>query len=297
MFMKKKKFLFLLLTAVLLTAAAHATNKQMVTVRFKVEARAYRDHFGSGTADIENTATRLLVQALKQNIGFVDFMDGAGAADGYHLTISLSPPDPSRGVALQRVILFASLSGPGVDPDKRIPFAWMKYRDAASECSSVDDDSHCRLPERDELISELRVLLSSASYADLVNNVLRHVPFLSSGTFLAQPVTGWVLPFRQSEVCLDKLTQLLVNSDIQTAVATVPAVQFLAEMVGPYTPAPENVFGLFLRAENDEGKTKEQLLKQFPGGAVVTGVYVVKYRFLGPNCGGAISPPSDGGSQ
>jgi hypothetical protein len=177
----------------------------------------------------------------------------------------------------------------------------LKYRDPVSECYDFSD-AHCRLPTDGEFGNEVHALFTAANYSELVKNVLREVPVLSGkGKLLGPPAAGWVLPFRQTDVCLDLQSQFRVTGTVPSPAADIPGT-FLAEMEGPYRPSPDSaVFGMLLRGESDDDdKVKKPIFLQNPDAAVVKAVYVVQYRRLGDaNCGGAIAPTAsaNGGPQ
>jgi len=276
-----------------------AAEKPVVAVRFRVQAATYKGHFSNLNA-VEALVTKNLILALKQNISFMDFAAEGDAPRSYLLTVAVDVPDESRQVATQKVWLFSSLTPlGGSEPKSR--WQWVKYRDPLSECFDTSD-SACRLPNDGEFSDDLNVLLAAANYSELVKNVLRDVPILTGqGKLLVQPVAGWVLPFRPTEICMDLQSQFRVAGSVPSPAATIPGT-FLAEMEGPYKPSPDAaVFGMLLRGESDDDdRVKKPIFLQNPDAAVVTAVYVAQYRRPpGSSCGGAIPPSStgDGGAQ
>jgi len=269
-------------------------EKPVVVVRFRIEASSYQDHF-TNRQSLEAQITQDLVQALKQNVSFLDFAADSGATGGYTLTVALAVPVPTSEVATQTVIVNSALAGPD-DTSLHTRWKWLKYREPLLECFDFSD-AHCKIPDAPEFAAELHVLFAAANYSDLVKNVLRDVPILSgTGKLLGQPVAGWVLPFRQTDICLDRQSQFRVASTIPSPAADIPGT-FLAEMEGPYRPTPESaVFGMLLRGESDDDdRVKKPIFLQNPDAAMVTAVYIVQYRRLADGtCGGAIPPPTSG---
>ncbi len=293
--MKRTPYFVVLLPAMIVgLIATCAAEKRVVAVRFRIEASTYRSHFTS-PASLEAQVTQDLVQTLKRNVSFLDFAADSGASGSYILTVTLAVPDPMRGVATQRVMLYSSLAAPD-GTELKTRWQWLKYRDPLSECSDLSD-SHCRIPAAGEFADEVHVLLSAANYSELVKNVLREVPILAgTGKLLAQPVAGWVLPFRQTEICLDLQSQFRVAGTVPSPAADIPGT-FLAEMEGPYRQSPDSaVFGMLLRGESeDDDRVKKPIFLQNPDAVVVKAVYVVQYRrFSDGSCGGAIPPATSG---
>src|SRR6185369_16088800 len=117
-------------------STAHAGDKPQIEVRFKIEASAYRNHFGSGVANVETRGAEVVRQALKQHIQFADFAASNAGSPLYTLTVFLAVSDPQTDVAAQAVWLMASLSGPGGASQKTI---WRKFREAAADCGGLSD--------------------------------------------------------------------------------------------------------------------------------------------------------------
>src|SRR5215469_14403048 len=88
------------LAAVLAARPAWAAGKPLVNVKFKVEASAYRDHFGARVDGVESEVTGLLVRALRRHVGFADFTPASGGAGTYTLFVTLGVPDTRPDVAV-----------------------------------------------------------------------------------------------------------------------------------------------------------------------------------------------------
>lgn len=286
---KMRFFCFVLLWA---CSPAHATEKPQVAVRFRIEATAYRQHFGASVANVESHAANAVTQALKQYIQFADF---AATGDGpplYILTVSLSVPDPHTEVAAQPVWLVASLKGPHEIPSVK----WRKFREAAANCGSVTNDLDCTWPDEAEFLKELQALLAEPSlYPVLVGNVFREVSIASSGKFVVQPINGWVLPFRQEDMCLGRDTKLRILNDIPTEQTTLHG-RFRADVEGSYGNPPNAMFTTLSEGEDAADNNKKALLQQFADHVVVTGVYLVQYQHLDENCGQPTPPSTVPGS-
>jgi hypothetical protein len=67
------KTLFSLLILLCACSTADAGDKPQVAVRFRIEASAYRNHFGAGVANVESHGAEVVRQALKQHIQFANF--------------------------------------------------------------------------------------------------------------------------------------------------------------------------------------------------------------------------------
>jgi hypothetical protein len=284
--MKNRGYLVALATTLLVSAVGRTMDKRVVDVRFTIEASDYRTKYGTEVSALETEVTQDLVRALRKQLRFFDFSPWSAGANHYRLTVSLSVLNPHRGVGTQEVWIYASLT------DLRSQtlisrVRWLRYRDAGTDCV---DDTRCRFPGRDELKLELRALFDSPdSYRDLIRKVLTEVPFSKGGHFVDEPA-GWSLPFRQTDVCLDKFTQFRVFSDIQTPASTVTG-KFIAQMQDQYIPDPTQVFGLLIGGDGKPEEVKVPLLHRYPTGIRVGDVYVVEYqRLTALQCGGAIAP-------
>ena len=250
------KTLFSLLILLWACSPAHAEDKPQVVVRFKIEASAYRDHFGAGVANVENRGAEVVRQALKQHIQFADFAASNAGSSLYTLTVFLAVSGPQTDVAAQAVWLMAT---------------WQ-------------DDA--------EFLKELQALLTAPSlYPNLVSGVFHEFSIANSGKFVLQPTNGWVLPFRQEDMCLGTDTKLRIVNDIPTEQTTLHG-KFRADVEGPYGHPPDSIFTTLSEGEDGADNNKKALLQQFPEKVVVRGVYLVRYQHLDENCGGAIPPPT-----
>src|SRR5215813_11958205 len=112
--------------------SAYAIDKPSIAVRFKIEASAYRGHFGTNAENeiVERRAAQVMTQALKQHIQFADFTSD-GSSSSYTLTVSLAVQNPQNEVAAQAVWLMASLASPSGTSPKA---GWLKFREAAANC-------------------------------------------------------------------------------------------------------------------------------------------------------------------
>lgn len=290
----KNLFLFLML---LLAVFAQASDKPRVAVRFKIEATAYRDHLQPNVAAVEDEAAAAVTKALNEHIHFADFGPPAGGTPApYMLTVFLAVPDPHSEVATQPVWLFAALDGPSGSTART---RWRKFREAAVNCGSFADDE-CTWPDRKQFVKELEALLATpVVYGNLVDPTLRELPIINAGKFVVQPESGWVLPFRQEEMCLGEGTQLRIVNDIPTQQVTLHP-KYKARVEGPYGTPPDSIFSILSAGEEQADDAQKPLMQQNPEKVVVRGVYVAKYQPFG-DCAGAIppptAPPAAGGDQ
>jgi len=296
--MNRKVFAFLALPLAI-CSIAYAGDKPQVAVRFKVEASAYRQHFGAQAPGVENHAAQVVLQALKQHVQFADFDTVSNPPPPFTLTVSLAVADPNTDVAAQPVWLITSLTGTGGASSAR--WRWRKFREAAADCGGLRDDRECTWPDESEFLKELQLLLTAPSlYTDLVSGVFQEVSIANSGKFVVQPVNGWVLPFRQEDMCLGQDTKLRIVNDIATEQTTLRG-KFRADVEGPWGHPPDSMFTTLADGEDGADNNKKTLLQQFPDKVVVRGVYLVHYQHLDENCGTAIppatAPGSDGGDQ
>lgn len=283
--------MYALLILLWASLAGHATDKPKVAVRFKVEASAYRNHFGASLPTVEDRAAEVVRQALRQHIQFADFAPTSGPSP-YTLTVFLAVSDPLTDVAAQPVWLMASLAGPSGTSAKA---RWKKFREAAANCGGLSDQD-CTWPDQPEFLKELQAMLTAPSlYPNLVSSVFHELSIASSGKFVLQPLNGWVLPFRQEEMCLGTDTKLRIVNDIPTEQTTLHG-KFRADVEGPYGHPPDSIFTTLSEGEDGADNNKRSLLQQFPDKVIVRGVYLVLYQHLDENCGGAIPPPTEPGS-
>src|SRR6266480_487498 len=281
------KTISVLLILLWICSGAQATDKPNVRVRFKIEASAYRDHFGTSVGNIEQRAAEVVRQGLKQNIQFADFTSN-GTSSPYTLSFSLAVLDPQTDVAAQTVWLMASLdSAAEVSPKA----SWQKFREAAANCGGLSD-RECTWPDEAEFLKELQVLVAAPSvYPDLVRSTFHELSISNSGKFVLQPTNGWVLPFRQEDMCLGPDTKLRIVNDILTDLTTLHG-KFRADVEGPYGNPPDSIFTTLSEGEDSADNNKKALIQQFPDRVVVRGVYLVQYRYFGEHCAGAIPPPT-----
>lgn len=286
------KALSFLLSLLCACSTALSGGKPQVAVRFKIEASAYRNHFGAGVANVENHAAEVAMQALKQNIQFADFAAPNAGSSPYTLTVFLAVSDPQTDVAAQAVWLMASLTGPdGTSPKA----TWRKFREAAADCGGLSD-RECTWPDEAEFLKELQALLTAPSlYPNLVSGVFQELSIANSGKFVIEPTNGWVLPFRQEEMCLGTDTKLRIVNDIPTEQTTLHG-KFRADVEGPYGHPPDSIFTTLSEGEDGADNSKKALLQQSPEKVVVRGAYLVRYQHLDENCGGAIPPPTAPGT-
>jgi hypothetical protein len=275
------------LIVVLFACSAYAIDKPSVAVRFRIEASAYRDHFGTSVGNVEQQAAVVLTRSLKQHIQFADFTT-EGSSSPYKLTVSLAVLDPQTDVAAQTVWLMASLaSTAGTTPKTK----WRKFREAAANCGGLSD-RECTWPDQAEFLKELEVLVTEPSaYPELVSNTFPNLSITNVGKFVVQPSDGWVLPFRQEDICLGPDTKLRIVNDIPTDLTTLHG-RFRADVEGPYGNPPDSIFTTLSEGEDGADNNKRTLLRQSPEKVVVRGVYLVVYQYLGENCGGAVPPPT-----
>lgn len=273
--------------------SAYAIDKPSVTVRFRIEASAYRGHFGTTleNANVEQRAAQVMTQALKQHIQFADFTSG-GSPSPYTLTVSLAVQNSQTDVAAQAVWLMASLASPsGTSPKAR----WLKFREAAANCGGLSDQE-CTWPDQAEFLKELQALVATPSvYPDLVSGTFRELSISNSGKFVHLPPDGWVLPFRQEDMCLGPDTKLRIVNDIPIGQTTLHG-RFRADVEGPYGNPPDSIFTTLSEGEDGADNNKRSLLQQFPDKVVVRGVYLVQYEYLSEGCGGAIPPATAPGA-
>ena len=289
-----RKILFILTLLSCVSCCTFAENRPQVAVRFKIEASAYRQHFGGQTANVENHAAQLLVQELKRHVQFAQFELTGGQIVSYTLTVSLTVADPNTDVAAQPVWLVSSLAGSG---GMAATSRWRKFREAAADCGGLRDDQQCTWPNESEFLKELQLLLAAPSaYTDLVTGVFQGVSIANSGKFVVQPLSGWILPFREEDVCLGLDTKLRIVNDIPTAQTTLHG-KFRADVEGPWGHPPEATFTTLSEGEDGSDNNKKSLLQQSPDNVVVRGVYLVRYQHLDENCGNAIPPATASGSE
>jgi hypothetical protein len=287
------KTLFFFLILLLPCSAVRASDKSQVSVRFKIEASAYRQHFGTLVGSVEDRAADVVVQALRQHIQFADFISNSGGQSPHTLTVSLAVLDPNTDVAAQAVWLLASLTGPGATSPRT---KWGRFREAAADCGGLSDDRECTWPDETEFLKELQALLAAPSlYPALVSSAFHELSIANSGKFVVQPLNGWVLPFRQEDMCLGADTKLRIVNDIPTDQTTLHG-KFRADVEGPYGHPPDSIFTTLSEGEDAADNNKKALLQQFADHVVVRGVYLVQYQRLDENCGSAIPPPTAPGS-
>ena len=88
----------------------------------------------------------------------------------------------------------------------------------------------------DDMVLEIDGRLPEAEYAGRITDLLVRVPIAQDGRVIFQPRSGWILPHRVAEICLDRGSQVTIESMVPGPVGprTTPPLEALA--VGLFNP-------------------------------------------------------------
>jgi len=213
--------LIALVAVVLLAEPAHAGQKTPVTVRFVVDA--YQSYFlAPQRVDLEAKAATRITERLRAYVPHFDFTTATGKP--FVLTILLAPRvTAERRDAPKEVGLHIELTGPRVGRVKE--YVVFRVPDDLTPITTVDD-----------MVQEIDERLPEAEYAGRITELLVRVPIAEGGRVIYQPRSGWILPHRVAEICLDRGSKIAIESTVPGPVGPrlTPPIEALA--VGSFNP-------------------------------------------------------------
>jgi len=265
--------------------AAPAAEPPLVKVEFKLNDDSYRQHFDRSPAVIgalEAAVAERLSRTLSDHHRFLRFASAPAGPGEYGLRVALEPLSAAENPPLREVGLQVSASG----PDGGVQQARAYWRLRTAQQGLV------RIGSPDELGKEIEVKTEAAGFHDLLaHDVLRRIPIAEKGFLWTDPL-GWILPYRDRELCMGQGSRLVVRNNLPTGAGVEPVeVEAVARMpFDPPTPAPspyeEQRLNLFARAEKPDalGTVAD------PKRVAVVAVFVAQFVDLGGACGEPLSP-------
>src|SRR6266513_5709125 len=181
---------------VLLAASAHAGQKTAVTVKFVVDA--YQAYFlAPQRAELTAKAAARISERLRAYVPHFDFTTDDKP---FVLTIRLAPRvNAERRDAPKEIGLHIELTGPRVGRVR--DYVVFRPPEDMTPITTVDD-----------MVLEIDGRLPEAEYAGRITDLLVRVPIAQDGRVIFQPRSGWILPYRVAEICLDRGSQVTIES-------------------------------------------------------------------------------------
>ncbi len=269
-----------------LGAAARCAERPRVGVSFEIVEPRYQASLGSQRASLEAGVLSALTEQLNRRIRFIAF-DGGG---GHPLRLlvrlqrkALGDPPP-RG-PLWETGFAARLEGAGSEIE---PVYWLRFRPEERYLERVGT------PE--ELGVEITQKLREADYPALVRHLFSKVAIADSAQFLKEPaleLIGWIIPYKQSEICLDSGSVVTIQTEIPTTLFTLKrdykANEF-TEFNPPDTTGRQDLREHVICIADREQENIADLNRVEPSAVQVKAVRVIEYRPNDAACNPSISP-------
>lgn len=263
---------------------ARASEPAVIKVGFRLAEATYRTHFDNSSATLgalEARAAEGLSAVLGRRCGFLRFTGNPADAAEYGLQFVLDARSLAEKAPLREVGFRVSAHG----PEGEIPqaSAYASFRSA--------QEWLVRIGTVDELVREIEAKTDTADFQDLLaRDVLRRIPIAKKAILWTNP-PGFILPFRDRELCMGQGTRLVVRNNLPTAVGPetvdVDAEARLAFNPPTATPPPyeQQRMNVFARADR-----ADWLGGVDPQKVDVIAIFVAKYLDLGGACRGPLSP-------
>lgn len=211
----------LLVAFLLLVAPAHAGPKTPVTVKFVLDA--YHPYFlPAQRAELEGKAAARITERLQAYVPYFEFT--TEARKPFELTFLLAPRvNAERRDAPREIGLYIELRGPKVGRVRE--YVVFRVPEDLRPITTVDD-----------MVQEIDERLPEAEYGGRITELLVRVPIAQGGRVIYRPRSGWILPHRVAEICLDRGSRLAIESTVPGPVGPrlTPPLEALA--VGPFNP-------------------------------------------------------------
>jgi hypothetical protein len=210
-----------LVAVALLAGPAQGGQKTPVTVKVVVEA--YQSYFlAPQRADLEAKAAARITERLRAYVPYFDFTVAAGKP--YVLSIRLAPRvTGERRDAPKEIGLHIELAGPRLNQVRE--YVVFRVPEDLTPITTVD-----------AMVQEIDGRLPEAEYGGRITEMLVHVPIASGGHVIYQPRSGWILPHKVAEICLDLGSKVAIESTVPgpTGPRRTPPIEALA--VGSFNP-------------------------------------------------------------
>lgn len=263
----------------------HAQSRPAVAVRFSVEEQGYRDNFTDDELNrIEGSAAEHLMSLLNQRINFVDFT--AEDPNIPYLSLTLRPKNASASEFLKEVGFYVTLQGAQAPGG---PIYWM-FRPEERYIEGLGG-----VEEFLEEIKQRFNVLSDADYGALVTELLSGVPIAHAGCFWPEAPVGWIIPFTQENIRMDRGSRLRIVNEIRSSVGPVPR-DFYSQVLAPFNPYNETPFEdwrgrLFTEAEEPDA-VSSQVPVLSTDCMSVKSVYVIDYKRFDTSLDAGVADPA-----
>jgi len=265
----------------------HAQSKPAVGVRLSVEERSYRDNFTEEELrGIERGAAEHLASLLNQRINFVDFI--AGDPNILYLSLALKPKNANASGFLKEVGFHVTLIGAHATEG---PVYWV-FRPEERYIEGLGG-----VEEFLEEIKQRFNALSDADYRALVTGLLSGVPIAHTGFFWPQAPVGWIIPFTQENIRMDRGSRLRIVNEVRSSVGPV-ARDFYSLVLAPFNPDNATPFEdqnwrgrLFTEAERPD-EISLHVPGLDPNRVAVKSVYVIDYKRFDTSLGPQVADPA-----
>jgi hypothetical protein len=256
-----------------------------VKVEFRLAEGTYRRHFDDDAAvlaRIEAQAASRLSSLLSRRHRFLRFTSAADDDADYRITFRLDLRSRDEATApLREVGLHVRLRDRTGEVGSAL--AYGVFRTA--------EEWHARIGTADELVREIEAKASADGFhSSLGASLLRFIPIAAQCALWADP-PGWILPYRDRDLCMGRGSRILVLSNRPTGAGIEPLeLEAVARMAfDPPVPPPAPFDQL--RKNLFAGADKPELLQGIdPTKVTVVGVFVTKFLDLGAACREPVSP-------
>ena len=191
----------LIVFGILLGCGAPCVGQTLPRVRieFQVRDSEYVQAFdATERRQLEDSASTILAQAFQRNIGFVAFTTNTSDTTSRVLLVTLDQEDLGHSARLGDVGLHIELQDP---PRRRYHQYWITFRKKGEDLGPAAESVNNFLAE---LRNQLDLL--DADWDRLTSQVSR-ISIADSGTVtVIGPPTGFLIPYRAEDLCLDTRT-------------------------------------------------------------------------------------------
>lgn len=263
-----------------------SADRPVISVAFQITEPHYQNSLGNQRAELEAAVQSVLAGQLNQRIHFLSF--SSGGEQSLRLLVRLGRKilgDPPPQGPLWETGFEARLDGLGSQAE---PVYWLRFRPAERYLD--------RLGTPEELKVEIGQKLREADYPALVRQLFSRVPIADSAQFLKEPslqIIGWIIPYKQSEICLDSGSVVAIQTEIPTSLFTLKR-DYKADEFSEFDPPAatelqhlrEHVICIADRRQENI----EDLNRVEPSAVKVKAIRVVEYRPNDTACSPSISP-------
>lgn len=189
-------------------AMVEAAQKTALTVTFVLEA--YRDEFSDQECDeVEKHTAELIVTRLREHVPFLEFTTNQGS--DFSLTVTLrKSPAPGQPQAPREVGFYFKLEGARIQVHEE----YVVFR-PPHDLGSI--------PLVDGFIQEIDLKLTEDIYRGRLRSLLHQVPISKTGEVVSDPA-GWVIPYKWSDICMEKESLLRIEHVVTRATVVLSPV-------------------------------------------------------------------------